>query len=493
MYKKLGVCVFIGIIGVINLAIASAPDTLWTRTYGGTGDDAAYSVQSVSGGTDGFIISGYTGSFGAGNEDVYLIRTNSSGNTLWTKTFGGAGYEEGYSVQQTSDSGFIIAGNTNSFGAGSRDVYLIKTNSSGDTLWTRTFGGTEYDWGYSVQQTEDNGFIIAGETSSFGAGSGDVYLIRTNSSGDTLWTRTYGGTSGDRGHSVQSASGGTGGFIIAGETRSFGAGSGDVYLIRADSLGDTLWTRTYGGTDSDEGYSVQQTEDGGFIVAGRTGPVGTNVYDVYLIKTNSLGDTIWTRTYGGTESDYAYSVQSVSGETGGGFIIVGMTSSFGIGTPGCPNVYLIRINFSGDTLWTRAYGGTDFDGSTSVQQTSDGGFVIAGCTLHPGTLNQDVYLIKIKPEPGIEEKSKIKSPPGRDVATLQILKGKICLSVPNNEYTNTLITIYDLTGRLQSTVYSGTLTKGNYIFTPNIHKSGVYFVKLTNDNIKLTRKLVLIK
>ena len=186
-------------------------------------------------------------------------------DTLWTRTYGGSDFDKGYSVQQTQDGGFIIVGFTESYGAGGEDVYLIKTDENGDTLWTRTYGGSSDDMGNSVQETTDGGFIIAGYTYSYGAGGSGVYLIRTDSLGDTLWTRTYGGSDDDYGYSVQQCQ--DGGFIIAGKTESYGAGYYDVYLIRTDSMGDTLWTKTYGGSDDDEGYSVQQCQDGGFIIA----------------------------------------------------------------------------------------------------------------------------------------------------------------------------------------------------------------------------------
>ena len=152
------------------------------------------------------------------------------GDTLWTRTYGGSREDRGYSVQQTSDGGYIIAGGTESFGAGERDVYLVKTDSSGDTLWTRTYGGSYQDQGFSLQQTSDGGYIIAGVTRSFGAGGYDVYFVKTDSSADTLWTRTYGGSDDDRGRSVQQTS--DGGYVIAGYTGSFGAGYSDVYLVK---------------------------------------------------------------------------------------------------------------------------------------------------------------------------------------------------------------------------------------------------------------------
>jgi len=293
-------------------------DTLWTKTYGAYGgsvSDVGYSVQQTTDG--GFIIAGCTGSYDLGY-DVYLIRTDANGNTLWSKTYGVGSDDWGYSVQQTTDGGFIVAGYTYPYGAGNRDVYLIRTDANGDTLWTKTYGGSNGDGGYSVQQTQDGGFIIAGETNSYGAGGPDVYLIRTDANGDTLWTRTYGGSGYDYGQSVQQIT--DGGFIIAGYTHSYGAGGYDVYLIRTDANGNTLWTKTYGGSDYDYGYSVQETQDGGFIIAGTK-----------LIRTDENGDTLWTKPYWG---------HSVQQTTDGGFIIAGETYSYATGSE---DVYLIRI------------------------------------------------------------------------------------------------------------------------------------------------------
>jgi hypothetical protein len=292
------------------------------------------------------------------------------------------------SVQQTTDGGYIVAGDTRSFGAGGYDVYLIKTDSTGDTLWSRTYGGSYNDYGFSVQQTTDGGYIVAGITSSFGAGGYDVYLIKTDSLGDTLWTRTYGGSSNDDGSSVQQTT--DGGYIVGGRTLSFGAGNFDVYLIKTDSIGDTLWTRTYGGSQHDDEWSVQQTTDGGYIVAGFTYSFGAGQGDVYLVKTDSLGDTLWTRTYGGNQNDDMWSV-SVRQTTDGGYIVVGVTGSVNV------DVYLIKTDSLGDTLWSRTYGGPYYydDWGVAVQQTTDGGYIVAGYTESFGAGDFDVMLTKL--------------------------------------------------------------------------------------------------
>jgi hypothetical protein len=199
----------------------------------------------------------------------------------------------GMSVQQTADSGYVIAGYYSPFdrpGGGPHDVLLMKANAQGDSLWTKVYGGSNYDEGYSVQQTDDGGYIITGYAGSFGEGDRDVYLVKTDSLGNTLWTRTYGGTYNEAGNSVEQTT--DGGYIIAGWTYSFSAGtpdSGNVYLIKTNSSGNTLWTRTFGGTGEDQGRSVQQTVDGGYIIAGYTYSFGAGGADVYLIKTDSLG------------------------------------------------------------------------------------------------------------------------------------------------------------------------------------------------------------
>jgi hypothetical protein len=385
--KKIFAPGLIVLLSAICLTSITSAQTSWWRTYGGTNEDWGNSVQQTTDG--GYIIAGWTMSFGAGNEDVYLIKTNASGDTLWARTCGGTDDEWGTSVRQTADGGYIIAGSTRSFGAGGINVYLVRTDAQGDTLWTRTYGGTNDDEGYSVQQTTDSGYVVAGYTCTFGAGKGSVYLVKTNASGDTLWTKTYGGADDDVGYSVQQTI--DGGYVIVGYTLSFGAGSGHVYLVTTDASGDTLWTKTYGGTGIDEGHSVQQTSDSGYIIAGSTRSFGQGTptnRNVYLIRTNSSGDTLWTRVYGGL---YDEQVETVRQTTDGAYIVAGCTNSFGAGFY---DAYLIRTNAQGDTLWTRTYGGTDNDWGYSVQQTPDEGYIIAGYSASFGAGNYDVYLIK---------------------------------------------------------------------------------------------------
>jgi len=306
----------------------------WERTYGGAGNDLGRSVHQTFDG--GYIVAGWTYSFGAGDADVYLIKTDPSGDTVWTRTYGGPLFEDGYYVAQTSDSGYIIVGSTTSFGAGSNDVYLIKADASGDTIWTRTYGETLNDYSHSIAQTRDSNYVLARWTNSFGAGSYDVYLIKTDASGDTVWTRTYGGPSEDYGIFVTPTT--DSGCVIAGLTSSYGVGGYDIYLIKTDVSGDTVWTKTYGGPLADWGYCVAQTTDGGYIIAGDR----DNQSDAWLLKTNALGDTTWTKTYGGPNQE---SADAVAQTADGGYIITGYTTSYGAGGE---DVYLIKTDANGN-------------------------------------------------------------------------------------------------------------------------------------------------
>ena len=361
------------------------------KTFGGTGRDQGMSVVQTTDG--GYVVTGYTESFGAGYLDVYLIKTDAAGDTLWTRTYGGASRDFGNSVVQADDGGYFVAGYTESFGAGGADVYLIKTAATGDTLWTRTYGGAGEDHGYSVVKTDDGGYAVAGYTASSGAGGADIYLIKTDASGDALWTRTYGGASSDWGYSIIQTD--DGGYVVAGGVMSpFGVGGlyGAVYLIKTDASGDTLWTRTFGGTGSEFGTSVVQTNDGGYVVAGWTESFGAGDVDVYLIKTDASGDTLWTRTFGGTDREWVYSVVQTND---GGYVLAGSTASFGAGGY---DLYLIKTDASGDTLWTRTYGGTGTEWGYSVVQTNDGGYIVAGSTGSSGAGDSDVYLLKLDAE-----------------------------------------------------------------------------------------------
>jgi hypothetical protein len=378
MNKKLVALFFLGFFG---WGVCEGQVT-FQETIGGIRQEIGYCIQQTADG--GYIIAGQTQSYGAGNTDVYFIKISPSGNILWTKTFGGASYDIARSIHQTSDGGFVITGYTMSYGAGSQDVFLIRTDANGNTLWTKTYGGADYDVGFSVQQTTDGGYIIAGQTHSFGAGEEDVYLLKTDSNGNLLWSRTFGGIYNDYAQSVEQTN--DGGYILCGRTYSFGGWDG--FLIKTDYDGDSLWTKTYGGVDFDAGYSASQTTDGGYILIGYTVSFGVGYQDVYLIKTDTTGNVIWSKAYGLPFYDAGISGRQT---TDGGYIIAGWTESF---AGDDPDIYLLKTDSVGGLIWSETLGGINRDASWCVQQTSDGGYVMVGYSDSFGIDSNEVYVIK---------------------------------------------------------------------------------------------------
>ncbi|MEO0115912.1 MAG: hypothetical protein ABIK97_00035 [candidate division WOR-3 bacterium] len=361
---------------------------IWSRTYGGALWDYGYSVQLTSDG--GYIIAGETYSLGAGEADVYLIKTDELGNLIWQKTYGGIYNDWGRSVQPTPDGGYIVVGSTQSFGAGEYDVYLIKIDAFGNEIWHKTFGGRDYDYGYSVQQTSDGGYLIVGSTSSFGGSGSDIYLIKTDEGGNEIWSQVFNIGSYDHGYSLQRTP--DGGCVIVGTTYSSQKEEYDIFLIKTDGIGNLIWKRTYGGNYDEFGYSIEVTSDGGYVIVGATSSFGAGEFDLYLIKTDNLGNEIWEKTFGGDACDYGSSVKPT---LDGGYIIVGRTTS---SSAYLSDIYLIKTNNNGEALWVNIYGGNGEDYGCSIQLAGDGEYIIAGWTTSFGSGRSDVYLIKTDAE-----------------------------------------------------------------------------------------------
>jgi len=368
------------------IVFAQTPDTLWTRVYGGAENEYGVSVIQTFNGD--YVIVGQTYSYGSGYGDAYMLRTSEYGDTLWTKVYGGGGFDAGLEVQQTRDSGFVVVGLTESNGTFG-DLYLFKTDINGDTLWSHNYGGTAKEQGYSVDQTADGGYMAAGYTLS---SEPAFYLVKTDSMGEYLWSRTYGGGSWDLCFSAQETA--DSGFILAGFTSSFGFG-GQVYLVKTDRYGDVMWHKTYGGVGEESGEAVIQTSDGGYIITGYTSSFGSGGIDVYIVKTNDQGTLLWDKAYGGLDDDCGCAVQETYD---GGYVIVGDTRSFSA----AKDLYIIKTDQNGDTIWTRTYGGSYYDRGWDIKQTSDSGYIVVGDYGYDGP-SWDIWLLKFTPEFGIEE------------------------------------------------------------------------------------------
>jgi predicted secreted protein len=362
----------------------------WENTFGGSANEISWSVVQTT--DKRFALAGETSSYGAGGQDMWLVRTDSNGQQQWTKTFGGSANDGANSMIQTTDGGFVLVGWTNSYGAGGEDCWLVKTSANGEHEWNKTFGGIADDGARSIIQTADAGFVLAGWTSSYGAGLSDFWLVKTSANGEHEWNKTFGGTAHDGASSmIQTVDGG---FAILGGSFSFGPGGNDFWLIKTDPNGQHEWNKTYGGPADDihSGGALIQTTDGGFALAGPTSSYGLEGgafgLNFWLIKTDGNGQQQWNNTYGGTEDDWPWSVAQTADE---GFALAGSTESYGAGDA---DMWLVRTDVNGQAEWNKTFGGTDGDGINSMIQTADGSFALAGLTKSFGAGGFDMWLIR---------------------------------------------------------------------------------------------------
>lgn len=292
---------------------SSAPHEIWNKTFGGSYGDGAWCLQETQDG--GLILAGNNASRGEGS-DLFLVKTDKLGNCTWSRVLGGSGEDVGYYVQQTEDGGYIVTGSTNSYSMGDEMLWLVKTDCNGSLIWDRTFGGfvsSSGDGGWSVQQTSDGGYIVAGYAQSMGAGRKDLWLIRTDGNGSLIWDRTFGGREDDVGMSVLQSS--DGGYIVAGRTASFGQGRDDIWLLKTDSAGRELWNETFGGRGDDAGFQVVEMQEG-YCVVGRT-ESGEKDERIQLIRVDRAGRKLWEKTYAGS------SAASLQPTRDGGYLIAG--------------------------------------------------------------------------------------------------------------------------------------------------------------------------
>lgn len=402
----------ISVISVWIVFLAMVPlQAQWVRTYGGRDDDRAYSIRQTSDG--GYIVAGYTLSFGAKDKDAWIFKLNPAGAIEWQKRYGDEGDDEARSIRPTHDEGYVIGGLIYFGGMGfyPDDIWVYKLDSSGDVVWQQFNGDVDPHFhsneaAYSVFPTSDGGCILAGERLiNYESPSERSYrfnVLKVDADGLAEWQNFYGSKAyDDKARSIQETS--DGGYIVAGSTESYGAGEQDFWIIKLDSAGENVWQKTYGGDQDDYAESIQQTEDGGYIIAGVTKSFGVGQTDFWLIKIDRDGDIEWEKTYGGIEDEYAHSVQQT---TNGGYIVAGATRSFGEGEL---DILVLRLHPDGDIRWQRTFGGFSYESAFEVQQTNEGGFVVVGNTDSFGAGHRDIVVLKFDTNGQISSKEKLEN------------------------------------------------------------------------------------
>ncbi|MEO0211970.1 MAG: hypothetical protein ABIN66_08995 [candidate division WOR-3 bacterium] len=371
---------------VSSFMIFFASQNLFAQAYGGANDDDALSIIQTE--DNGYVVTGWTTSFGSGYEDLLVFKLNPYASLVWASTYGGAGRDLAYTIIQTSDGGYAVAGYSWSFSVGGSDCLFLKLNSDGSLDWARTYGETNLnDFLRSIIQTSDGGYAILGSAYSSVTDSYDFLLIKLNQDGSINWARTYGGTGAEEGYSIIQTT--DGGYVVVGYTMSFGPGDADFLILKIDSDGSIVWAKTYGGTAHDYPRSITQAPDGGYAVAGSTKSFGAGNDDFLILKLNSDGSLVWARTYGGADYDYANSIIMTSDE---GCAIAGVTSSFGAGIY---DNFLIKLNSDGSLAWARTFGGWSSDDASCLIQATDGGYVVAGETWSFGAGRYDFLVFKL--------------------------------------------------------------------------------------------------
>ncbi|MCP4581948.1 MAG: T9SS type A sorting domain-containing protein [candidate division Zixibacteria bacterium] len=463
-----------------SLGLAQAPDTAWTKTYHRDSYDDCKWITETS--DNGFALVGVSQITGNTWLDIFLVRTDTNGDTLWTHTYGDTIIgQEAFCVKQDYDGGFVIAG-IKHLTMVLRNAWIIKTDSNGDTLWTTMFGGTLNTEAIHVSCTPDSGYIVTGKKYDPGEFS-NAYLLKLDSNGDTDWVRTFGGSGYEEGFSVQQTA--DGGYMLAG-TKDVSGRGWDFYLIKTDSSGIADWSYTYGGDVTDHCTSAQQTSDGGYIMFGET---DSNIPNSSLaLKVNSDGDSIWCKNYSRSTGDYGWSVDQTSD---GGYIFGGYSNN-----PGYRDDYwFVRTDANGDTLWMKTVGHGDDQRAYCILQSSDGGYVLAGESSEPNPTFGDFFVVKLNANPSaIDNDISLPSSfqlsqnyPNPFNASTEIRYSLAELMEIN-------ISIFDALGRKVESLYDGVQQAGQYAISwdASDQPSGIYFARLNSmDKTESIRMLLL--
>jgi hypothetical protein len=457
-------------------SLISTAQTYFQKVYvSSPHDQEGQDVLPTSDG--GYMIAGYTTNSTQYDCNVYLIKTDANGNMTSSKNYGGAKPDFPYHMIQTTDGNFFVIGYSQSYGGGDMDVLLLKVDQAGDLIWQKTYGGFGNDQGQDIIPTADGNYVIIGSSNS-GVGSQEMNLIKIDPAGGVIWSKYIGGSAHDYGHSVKQCS--DGGYILLGHTFSYGV-NGDAYLVKTDGNGDYVWGKNFGGAAYDEGAYINVNGDGSFTFLIRdSSTVGQDV-DIRVTKTDDQGNTIWSKTYGGTKKDTPKMIQPTSD---GGYIVGGHSRSFGWINP---DMWILKLNNAGDTTWTRHYGGVNNEHCYVVREQPDGSYIAVGKTASYGP-DMDPIFLKLNSNGtfavGINEY--VSAPHS---VNLYPNPSDGDLTIDLQDFKATKLTVADALGQ---EIYTKEFEPGNIVnlkFTDT--KPGVYFIKCESETGSVTKKLII--
>ena len=369
----------------IHTIVACSDNNVWKKTYGGVYADGGRSICLTPEG--GFIVVGYTYSFGLGYSDIYVVCLNETGEMIWSKTFGDIGWEYGYSICSSHDDGYLLVGYSTSFGNGSKDFYVVKIGYDGDLIWSETYGGSGLDVGMSSCLSNEDCYLICGYTESFGSGEDDIYVIKINNDGGIIWENQYGGSGAELGYQIKPTSDGH--YIVIGASGS-DKPNFDCFLIKIDEDGNVLWENTFGfpGGEGgyDRGHGVIELDDGGFLVVGETN--FGDALNMLVVRTDGNGDVLWAKTFGERLHDHGNDIiETIDGN----FVLCGRVDK---SIDGVNDLCLIKIDSEGNQLWKRVIDMSGSEWGCSVRECDDEGFFVCGHTDSFGNGDYDVFVMK---------------------------------------------------------------------------------------------------
>lgn len=480
----------LSLFSIFTFPFTASAQITFEKTYGGPGFDDAHCMKPTADG--GYVIAGSTWLSSGNSMDAALIKIDSIGNQVWFKSYGGQGDEDIHFLAITSDSGFIITGHTNSYGAGGEDVFVIKTDEYGDTLWTKTFGGAADDASYGIIQTSDGNFAVIGKTKSSGNGGEDIYFLKIDPDGNLLIQKTYGGTVDDFARSVDNTS--DQGFIIAGTTCSTDSGDAEMMIMKINANGDSLWNKTFDFDSVTYGYSVEETSDLGFIVAGYGYSYWGEYYSIVAVKTDSAGNKTWH--YNSSNYDFTFysskaSAHAITQISDGTYLVSGandveLICKTTVDSGYYPsNLLLLNLTSNGNINWYREYyqsNGINEMG-TFAAPTADGGFIVCGYQGYDYKTDGDIYVLKTDASGMVLSTNDEKSPSNVISVYPNPNRGNFSINLmPFDFEIPTDLKIYNVLG---DKVCTSSIIHQHSSITTSL-PAGIYFLKIGNSVSRFT-------